>query len=67
MQFVDLSLLFSRRTVTLEGLLNRVQQILITKRLRQKFHGARFQRPDGHRNISVCGNKDDGYMHTNLY
>jgi hypothetical protein len=63
---VHLSLLFALRTITLESLLNRIQQILIPKRLRQKFDGTRFQRSNGHRNISVRGNKDDGYMHTNL-
>jgi hypothetical protein len=42
MQFVDLRLLFSHRTITLESLLNRIQQILVPKRLREKFYGARF-------------------------
>jgi hypothetical protein len=66
MQSVDLRLLFSRRTVTLESLLNRVEQILVSKGLRQKIHGARLQGPDRHWNVSVRGNKDDGYLHTNL-
>jgi hypothetical protein len=66
MQFVDLRPLFSRRTVTLESLLNRVQQILVPKWLRQEFYGTRFQRPYGHRNVSVRRNKDNGYLHTNL-
>jgi hypothetical protein len=64
MQFANLSLLFSLRTVTLESLLNRVQQILVPKGLRQKFHGTRFQCPNGHGNVSVRGNKDDGYLRT---
>src|ERR1700744_2140435 len=66
MKFVDLRRLFSRRTVALESLLNRVKQILVPKRLRQKFHGTRFQRPDGHRNVSVRRYKDDRYLQTNL-
>ncbi len=65
-QGVDLGLLLSRRAVPLKGLLNRVQQILIPKRFRQKFHGSRFQRFNGHRDIPVRRNKDDGDLQTDL-
>src|SRR5579859_6929517 len=49
-----------RRAVTLQCLLNRVEEILISERLGQKFHGARFHGPDGHRNVSVRGDEYDG-------
>ncbi len=65
-QIVDLGLLFSRRAVTLKGLLNRVQKILVPKGLRQKLHGTRLQRSDRHRNVSVRSDKDDGDLHADL-
>src|SRR5229473_45535 len=65
-QIVDLGLLFSCRSVTLKCLLNGVQKILVPKRLRQKLHGARLQRSDRHRNVSMRSDKDDGDLHADL-
>ena len=42
LQIVDLGLFFLRDAVTLEGLLNCVQQILVPERFCQKFHSARL-------------------------
>src|SRR5579871_1645022 len=66
LQFVDLGLLCSDGAITLEGLLNGVQQILIPEWFRQEFHGARLQRPDRHGNVAVRRDKDDGDLHTGL-
>src|SRR5579863_1336932 len=59
-------LLFSCRTVTLESLLNCVEQILIPERLRQEFYGTRFQSLNGHRHISVRRYKNDRNVHPTL-
>src|SRR4029077_4243719 len=66
LQFVHLGLLLSRGAVTLEGLLNRVQEILVPERFRQKFHGTRLQRLDRHRNVAMGRNEDDGNLHADL-
>ena len=49
----DLGLLLLGDAVTLEGLLNCVQQILVPERFCQKFHGTRFQCLHRHRNVAV--------------
>src|SRR5260370_33766145 len=59
MQVVDLGLVFTRRAVQLEGLLDSVQQLLIPKGFRQKLHGPRLQCSDRHRNVSVRRDKND--------
>jgi hypothetical protein len=65
-QLLDLIPLFSRRTVALKSLLNRIQQILVPKRLCQKFDRTRLQSPDRHGYIAMCGNKDDGNRYAEL-
>src|SRR5579859_4354870 len=62
----NLGLLFSRRTVTLESLLNCVQQILIPKGLRQEFHGTRFQCLNRHGHVSVRRYKNNRNWHATL-
>src|SRR5277367_469158 len=46
--------------VAVQSLVNRVQQILIAKRLGKKLHGPGFHGTHRHRNISVAGDKNDG-------
>src|SRR5579872_1711290 len=65
-QIVDLGLLFSRGAITLEGLLNCVQQILVPERFCQKFHGTRLQCPDRHGNVAMRRYKDDGDLHAGV-
>src|SRR5580704_15651854 len=59
-QLIDLRYLFKCGLVTLKCLLNRVQKILIPKRLGQKLDGARLQGSNRHWNVSVGRDKDDG-------
>src|SRR4029077_14430784 len=66
LQVVDLGLSFSSGAVTLEGLVNCVQQILVPERFRQKFNGARLQCSDGHGNVSMRRDKDDRDFHAGL-
>src|SRR5580700_3080817 len=59
-QLIDLRYLFKCGLVTLKCLLNRVQKILIPKRLGQKLNGTRLKSFDRHWNVSVRRYKDDG-------
>src|SRR5580693_183481 len=63
---MDLGLLFSGGAITLEGLLNGLQQILVPEWFRQEFHGARLQCPDRHGNVAMRRNKDDWDLHAGL-
>jgi hypothetical protein len=63
---VDFILSFSRRAIALKSLLNRVQQILVAKRLRQKLHGTGLQSPDGHGYVAMCRNEDDWNLNTDV-
>src|SRR5579863_1473263 len=58
-QIIGLGLLLSCLAVSLQSLLNRVQQILIPKGLRQKLDRARFKSFHRHWNVAVRGDKDD--------
>src|SRR5882724_7013546 len=62
-QVVDLSQLFTFCLVALKCLLNRIQQILIPKRLSEELDGTRFQGSDGHRNVPMRGDEDYGDTH----
>src|SRR4051812_45933319 len=59
-QISDLILLLTRHPVTVQRLVDRVQQILVPKRFGQELHRAEFHGLHGHRDISVTSNKDDG-------
>ena len=48
LQLTNLRLLFPQLIGTLQGLLNRINEILIPERLGQKFHSPRFHRFDRH-------------------
>jgi hypothetical protein len=65
-QLVNFILLFSRGTIALKSLLNRVQQILVAKRLCQKFHGARLQSPHRHGYVAMCRYKDDWNLNSGV-
>src|SRR5580692_4687042 len=65
-EIVGLSLQVSLSAVTLQSLLNCVQQVLVSEGFRQEFHGARFQCSDGHGNVSVRRNKNDRNLHSGL-
>src|ERR1700723_670304 len=60
------TVLFSRRAIALKGLLNRVQQILVAKRLRQKLHGTGLQSPDRHGYVAMCRNEYDWNLNTDV-
>src|SRR4029077_1810780 len=66
LQVVDLGLSFSVSAVALQGLLNCVQQVLVSERFRQKFYGARLQCFDRHGNVTVRRNKDDRDLRSGL-
>src|SRR5580704_17064659 len=59
-QLIDLRQLFTCSPVTLKCLLNRVQKILIPKRLCQKLDGPRLQGPNRHWHVSMRRDKNDG-------
>src|SRR4029077_187009 len=66
LQIVDLDLFFLLDAITLERLLNCVQQILVPERFCQKFHSTRLQCPDRHRNVAMRRYKDDGDLHAGV-
>src|ERR1041385_1494170 len=59
-------LLRTREPIAIERLLNRIEQILIAKRLRQKLYRTGFHRAYGHRNIAMPGDEDDGKVNVCL-
>src|ERR1700677_2852785 len=65
-QVGKLALLLARHPVAVQSLVNRIQEILIAKRLREEFHRPGFHSLDGHRNISMTGNEDDGNLDTRI-
>src|ERR1043165_9065714 len=65
-QISTISLLRTREPVAIERLLNRIEQVLIAKRLRQKLHRTGFHRSHRHRNIAMSGNEDDGKVNVSL-
>src|SRR5208337_3423418 len=56
-QLSHFALLLTSRTIPFKRLLNRIQQILIVERLSQKLYRTGLHGPDGHRDVSVGGNK----------
>src|SRR5216684_3853860 len=59
-QLGKVSLLSTRQTVTIQSLVDRIQQVLVLERLSQKLHGTGFHGLHRHRDISVTGDEDDG-------
>jgi hypothetical protein len=39
--------------------MNRIDKVLVTKRLGQKFDRPGLDSSNGHRNVTMCGDKDD--------
>jgi hypothetical protein len=66
MQITNFGLSFQCHTIFLKSVLYRIQQILIPKWFRQKFHGTGLQCLNRHRHIPVSRNKDDGNSHADL-
>ena len=62
----NLVLLLPRFGIVLEGLVNRIDQILIAERLCQKFHRTRLHSFDSHGNIPVAGDKNYGDLSSRL-
>jgi hypothetical protein len=58
--------LLARRSIACQRMLNSIQQVLVAKRLGEKFHRPGFHRLHRHRDVSVPGNKDDGDIHPSL-
>jgi len=54
-----LRLPLSPGAVTIQRLVNRIQQILVAEGLGQEFDGSRFHCPYRHADIAVAGDKDD--------
>src|SRR4030095_9753413 len=59
-EFGQLTLLLPPSPIPGKTYMDRIEKILIAKRFREEFHGARFHRAYRHWNISVCGYEDDG-------
>src|SRR5580692_3104343 len=55
----NIPLLFASGRVAFEGDVNRIQEVLIAKRLWQEVDGASLQGPDRHLNVTVAGDKDN--------
>src|ERR1022692_4773754 len=66
-QFGKLTLLMASDAIAIEGLLNRIQQILVNEWLGQELHGAGFDGFHRHRNIAVSGNEDDWNAHASFF
>src|SRR4029077_2887578 len=45
--------------VSIQRLLNRIEQLLVAERLGQKLQGTGFQGADGHRDVAVTANEDN--------
>src|SRR5258708_6964686 len=54
------TLLTARHTVAIQSLSDRIQQVLVVKRLGEKLHSTRFHGPHRHRNIPMTGDENDG-------
>src|SRR3984885_16158034 len=54
----------SPRTIPREAELNRVEQLLITERLRQELNGAALHRLHRHRNVAMPRDEDDRELHS---
>src|SRR6266478_5802653 len=59
-QLAKLTLLLARHPVAIQSLVDRIQQVLVPERLRQKLHRTGFHGLHRHRNISMTGDEDDG-------
>ena len=59
LEFRQLFLIFQPPTVPRVAKRNRIKEVLITKRLRQKLDCPAFHRLDRHGNIAIAGNEDD--------
>src|SRR5205814_877427 len=59
-QLGTFSVLMTHQAVAIQSLVNRIQQVLVTKGLGQKLDRAGFHGLHGHRNIAVTGDEDDG-------
>src|SRR5208283_4115051 len=58
-EFSRVSLLFADDAIPSERSLNRIEQILLPEWFREKLNRARLHRLDRHRNVCMCGEKDD--------
>src|SRR5207253_837408 len=59
-QLAKVTLLLTRHTVSVQSLVDRIQQVLVPEGLSQELHRAGFHGPHAHRNISMPGDEDDG-------
>src|SRR5271169_1629065 len=50
------------RSVAVQGLVDRIQQVLVPKGFREELDRARLHGPHSHRNISMTGDEDDGNL-----
>ena len=58
--------LLSRPPVLIDGLLDRIQKVLVAERLGEKLHRAGFDSPNRHGNIAVAGDEDNWDMEVAL-
>src|SRR6266404_5584624 len=65
-QFAHFPSLHARGAVAFRRLLNRVEQVLVSKRLGEKFYCSGFHGPHRHRDITMSRNENDGNMNTSL-
>src|SRR5262245_30514158 len=60
LQFGNGPLLVAPGAVQGQAALHRIKQLLVTERLGQKLDGSRLHGPDGHWDVAVTGDEDDG-------
>src|SRR6516162_2476455 len=56
--------LLASRAVSIQRLLNRIEEILVAERLRQKLERPCFHGTHAHRDVTVTGNEDNRNCHT---
>src|SRR5579862_3549308 len=63
-QLGKLTLLLASYLVAIQGLIDRIQQVLITEGFRQELNRTGLHRLDGHGDISITGDEDNGNPNT---
>src|SRR5262245_30889988 len=66
LQFRNLVLVLPCLAVTLQGLLNRIDEVLIPERFSQKFHCSRLHSSHSHRNVCMASDENDRDVHSLL-
>ena len=66
LQLYNFCLLYASGIVSLQGLLNRIQQILVAEWLGEKFNCSRLHGPHSHRDVAVGSDEDNGSVNVGV-